>query len=221
MNTYIIMPIAKASFKWSEPMERAEVLLWQLIICLALQEVTNLNLSFPCTMMIRNHSSPCRIVPIPHIKILGANSRRWRFVFGFNILWRLVYWFLALWNTTMLGYGFHSQVSGFKYECCSDPSRSMFRRGYHDILRWFPLSATLTSASDLTWLDDKPTLPRCNFQNLRQPLLVNLKSSQGWLVIQQPDQLWQSIACDSTKGLWGFPISGGWPPLQTGLHSPC
>ena len=52
-------------------MEAAEVLLWQLIVCLALQEVTNLNFSFPCTMMIRNHSSPCRIVPIPHIKILG------------------------------------------------------------------------------------------------------------------------------------------------------
>lgn len=90
-----------------------------------------------------------------------------------------------------------------------------------DILHWFPWSAILTSASDLTWLDEKPTLPRCNFQNLRQPLLVNLKSSQVWLVIQQPNQLWQSIACDSRKGLWGFPISGGWPPLQTGLHSPC
>ena len=105
---------------------------------------------------------------------------------------------MALLNTTMLGYGFHFQASRMKVVQIRPGPFSE-----EDILHWFPLSATLTSTSDLTWIDDKPTLPRCNFQNLRQPLLVNLKSSQVWFVVPQPDQLWQSIPCDSRKGLWG------------------
>ncbi len=64
-----------------------------------------------------------------------------------------------------------------------------------------------------------PTLPRCNFQNLGQSLLVNLNSTQ--VSLQWIDDLFKTrpalaIPCMWFKERVVGPISRRWPPLRPG-----